>query len=50
MPTPKDTLVDADKFNAVLKRMLNMKPMTAKELSGKLKAEKAAKAGKVSRK
>jgi hypothetical protein len=32
-----------DKFDAVLRRMLDMKPMTAKELSVKLKAEKAAK-------
>ena len=34
---------DEDKFDAVLRRMLDMKPMTAKELSAKLKAEKAAK-------
>jgi hypothetical protein len=39
----KDTTVDTDKFDAVLRRMLAMKPMTAKELSAKLKAEKAAK-------
>jgi hypothetical protein len=39
----KDITVDADKFDAVLRRMLAMKPMTAKELSAKLKAEKAAK-------
>jgi hypothetical protein len=39
----KDVRVDADKFDAVLRRMLTMKPMTAKELSAKLKAEKAAK-------
>lgn len=39
----KDTTVDADKFNAVLRRMLNMKAMTAKELSAKLKAEREAK-------
>ncbi len=32
-----------EKFDAVLRRMLDMKPMTAKELSAKLKAEKAAK-------
>jgi hypothetical protein len=38
-----DITVDADKFDAVLRRMLTMKPMTAKELSTKLKAEKAAK-------
>ena len=35
--------VDADKFDAILRRMLTMKPMTAKQLSAKLKAEKAAK-------
>jgi hypothetical protein len=29
--------VDADKFDAVLCRMLTMKPMTAKKLSAKLK-------------
>jgi hypothetical protein len=32
-----------DRFDAVLRRMLDMKPMTAKELSAKLKAEKKAK-------
>lgn len=40
----KDITVDADKFQAVLRRMTQMKPMTVKELSAKLKAEKAAKA------
>lgn len=39
----KDLTADAEKFDAVLRRMLNMKPMTAKELSAKLKTEKAAK-------
>lgn len=39
----KDITVDADKFEAVLQRMVNMKPMTAKELSAKLKAEREAK-------
>jgi hypothetical protein len=39
----KDIKADADKFDAVLRRMLTMKPMTAKEISAKLKAEKAAK-------
>lgn len=38
-----DIHVDEDKFNAVLRRMAAMKPMTAKELSAKLKAEKQAK-------
>jgi hypothetical protein len=32
-----------ERFDAILRRMLDMKPMTAKELSAKLKAEKAAK-------
>jgi len=39
-----ETLYDKDKFDAVLRHMVNMKPMTVKELSAKLKAEKAAKA------
>jgi response regulator RpfG family c-di-GMP phosphodiesterase len=39
----KDITVDADKFDAVLRRMVNMKPMTVKELSAKLKAEREAK-------
>lgn len=39
----KDITVDADKFDAVLRRMVNMKPMTVKELSAKLKTEKAVK-------
>lgn len=38
-----DITLDAGTFDAVLRRMLDMKPMTAKELSAKLKAEKAAK-------
>jgi hypothetical protein len=37
-----DKAANQDKFDAVLRRMLYMKPMTAKELSAKLKAEKAA--------
>lgn len=40
----KDITTDADKFDAVLRRMVNMKPMTVKELSAKLRAKKAAKA------
>jgi hypothetical protein len=39
----KDTTEHQDKFDAVLHRMVNMKPMTAKELSAKLKAERKAK-------
>jgi hypothetical protein len=42
-PPMKDPTVDKDKFDAVLRRMTQMKPMTVKELSAKLKAEKAAK-------
>jgi hypothetical protein len=41
--TPKDITADADKFDAVLRRMLTMKPMTVKQLSAKLKAEREAK-------
>jgi predicted transcriptional regulator len=37
----KDIKVDADKFDAVLRRMTQMKPMTVKELSAKLKKDKA---------
>lgn len=39
----KDTTEHQDRFNAVLRRMVNMKPMSAKELSAKLKAEREAK-------
>jgi hypothetical protein len=39
----KDITVDADTFDAVLRRMTQMKPMTVKELSAKLNAEKKAK-------
>jgi hypothetical protein len=39
----KDITADADKFDAVLRRMLAMKPTTAKELSAKLKKDKAKK-------
>jgi len=35
-----------ERFNAVLRRMATMKPMSVKELSAKLKAEKAAKKAK----
>lgn len=42
----RDTTVDKEKFDAVLRRMTQMKPMTVKELSAKLKAEKAVKAAK----
>jgi hypothetical protein len=40
----KNITVDKGKFDAVLRRMATMKPMSVKELSAKLKAEKAAKA------
>lgn len=39
----KDLSADVDKFQTVLRRMVNMKPMTVKELSAKLKAEREAK-------
>jgi hypothetical protein len=42
----KDITADKDKFDAVLRRMTQMKPMTVKELSAKLKADKAAKVAK----
>ena len=42
----KDITADKDKFDAVLRRMTQMKPMTVKELSAKLKADKAAKIAK----
>jgi hypothetical protein len=37
----KDIKADTDKFDAVLRRMLAMKPTTAKELSAKLKKDRA---------
>lgn len=40
---PEDIKANKDKFDAVLRRAMAMKPMTVKELSAKLKAEKAAK-------
>jgi hypothetical protein len=40
----KEIPVDKDKFDAVLRRMATMKPMSVKELSAKLKVDKAAKA------
>jgi len=43
----KDITVNADKFDAVLKRMMDAKPLTKAEISAKIKAEKQAKAGAV---
>lgn len=40
---PEDITVDQDKFDAVLKRMLNAKPISKAEISAKIKAERAAK-------
>jgi hypothetical protein len=37
----KDITVDKAKFDAVLRRMLEMKPISKAEISAKLKAEKA---------
>jgi hypothetical protein len=42
----EDITVDKDKFDAVLHRMTQMKPMSVKELSAKLKEEKAIEAAK----
>ena len=39
----KDITADADKFDAVLRRMTQRKPMSIKDLSARLKAEKIAK-------
>jgi hypothetical protein len=39
----KDIKVDADKFDAVLRRLLNSKPTSKAEISAKIKAEKEAK-------
>jgi hypothetical protein len=36
----KDITVDADKFDAVLRRMLNAKPTSKEQLSAKIKAQK----------
>lgn len=38
-----DIQVDQDEFDAVLRRMAIMKPLSVKELGAKLKAEKEAK-------
>lgn len=48
---PEDIQVDADKFDAVLKRMMNAKPTSKAEISARIKAErKAKKAVKTKRK
>ena len=39
----EDTTADEIKFDAVLKRMLNMKPISKEEISARIKAERAAK-------
>jgi hypothetical protein len=39
----KDIKVDVDKFDSVLRRMLEMKPISKAEISAKIRAEKAAK-------
>jgi hypothetical protein len=38
-----DITVDEAKFNAVLKRMLNAKPISKAEISARIKAERDAK-------
>jgi hypothetical protein len=48
---PEDIQVDGDKFDAVLKRMLNTKPISKAEISARIKAEREAKrAAKTKRK
>jgi len=48
---PEDVLVDADKFDAVLKRMMNAKPISKAEISTRIKTEREArKAAKTKRK
>ncbi|WP_353072606.1 hypothetical protein [Tunturiibacter gelidiferens] len=42
----KDITVNKDKFDAVLRRMLEMKPISKAEISAKIKSEKVAKAKK----
>jgi response regulator RpfG family c-di-GMP phosphodiesterase len=37
-----DLTVDADKFDAVLRRLLNAKPTSKAEISAKIKAQKEA--------
>lgn len=38
-----DDSVDQDKFDAVLRRMLTLKPISKAEISARIKAERAAK-------
>jgi len=38
-----DITVDGDKFDAVLRRLLNAKPISKAEISAKIKAEREAK-------
>jgi hypothetical protein len=37
---PKDITVDAAKFDRILGRMLNLKPLTKAEISARIKAER----------
>jgi hypothetical protein len=37
---PKDITVDADKFDRILGRMLNLKPLTKAEISARIKTER----------
>jgi hypothetical protein len=39
----EDITVDADKFDAVLKRMMSTKPISKAEISARIKAEREAK-------
>jgi hypothetical protein len=48
---PEDVQVDGDKFDAVLKRMMNTKPISKTEISARIKTEREAKkAAKTKRK
>jgi hypothetical protein len=40
---PEDIQVDGDKFDAILKRMMNAKPISKAEISARIKAEREAK-------
>lgn len=44
---PDEIKVDAEKFDQILGRMLNMLPLSKEEISAKLKTERERKAEKV---
>jgi hypothetical protein len=43
---PKDITVDADKFDRILAKMLNAKPLSKAEISERVKTEREAKKAK----